>query len=333
MRRLFAHCYLAIGLTFSLSQLASADTTNVGASKAYPDPHWLLIGNSPCRIYFPWTDFAQGQAQWSGQCKDGLADGHGTAIAGFSPQTIASGDFIDGVLQGPGDVTLWDGTHYEGQFQNGKIVYGVKAWPGGARYEGQFYDDQFEGKGRVVWPDATSYDGSFHQGLENGHGVLENVDGPTLEGEFKNGMISGLAIERGSEHCWSGKCGENHIGEIRGVIVPAKVDPRHPQLELPVYSPIALRLNQEGSVTIRFAVWADGETMVPWVLNSSGHLSLDKAAVDAAFRWHMLPATFNGMPIGTEVTKILDFHILVHFGEGPKPITRVEIKDPTPPSP
>jgi TonB family protein len=335
MQRFVVHCCIAAGLACSLSELALADTASVGANKAYPDPHWLLITNPPCRIYFPWTDFAQGEARWSGQCKDGLAIGHGTAVAGYLYQTIANGDFVSGVLQGQGDVTLGDGTHFEGQFLNGKIVFGVKTWAGAARYEGQFYGDEFEGTGRVVWPDGTQYTGAFHKGLENGHGILEDVDGSTLEGGFESGIISGPATERDSEHCWTGRCGGNRAGEIRGIIVPAKVDPRQ-ALGKPDYPLIALRLNQEGSVTIRFAIWADGTTINPWVLNSSGHESLDNAALTAARRWRMIPATFNDTPIETEVTKKIDFHIVVHIGSdknSPPPVTRVDIKDPTPPSP
>ena len=64
------------------------------------------------------------------------------------------------------------------------------------------------------------------------------------------------------------------------------------------YPPIAVRLNQEGTTRIRITVGADGSVQSAAIDTSSGHDSLDQAAVrcvQGSFRYK--PAMQNGQPI------------------------------------
>lgn len=64
------------------------------------------------------------------------------------------------------------------------------------------------------------------------------------------------------------------------------------------YPPIAIRLNQEGTTRLRVTVGTDGSVQTASVENSSGHDSLDQAAIRCAqsvFRYK--PAMQNGQPI------------------------------------
>ncbi len=66
------------------------------------------------------------------------------------------------------------------------------------------------------------------------------------------------------------------------------------------YPPIATRLNQEGTTTVSVHVAADGSVAGVDVTNSSGHDSLDQAAVRCIqHEWHFKPAMQNGAPVST----------------------------------
>ena len=69
------------------------------------------------------------------------------------------------------------------------------------------------------------------------------------------------------------------------------------------YPPIAVRLNQEGTVRVRVTVSADGQVTDAKVVGSSGHDSLDEASVKCVMSgvwggYH--PAMQNGQPIAAQ---------------------------------
>ena len=66
------------------------------------------------------------------------------------------------------------------------------------------------------------------------------------------------------------------------------------------YPPIAVRLNQEGTTTVAVHVGADGSVTGVDIVNSSGHDSLDQAAVKCIQNaWRFKPATEGGSPIAS----------------------------------
>ncbi len=66
------------------------------------------------------------------------------------------------------------------------------------------------------------------------------------------------------------------------------------------YPPIAVRLNQEGTTTVNVHVGADGAVTGVDITNSSGHDSLDQAAVKCInAAWKFKPAMENGAPVAT----------------------------------
>jgi periplasmic protein TonB len=68
------------------------------------------------------------------------------------------------------------------------------------------------------------------------------------------------------------------------------------------YPPIAIRLNQEGTTTVEVHVGADGSVSGVDVTSSSGHDSLDQAAIKCITNaWKFKPAMENGSPVA--VTK------------------------------
>jgi periplasmic protein TonB len=73
------------------------------------------------------------------------------------------------------------------------------------------------------------------------------------------------------------------------------------------YPVIAVRLNQEGTVTVAIHVGADGSVTNVQVAESSGHDSLDEASIKCiTARWHFKPAMENGVPVeGTKQMKVV----------------------------
>lgn len=65
----------------------------------------------------------------------------------------------------------------------------------------------------------------------------------------------------------------------------------------PVYPPVAIRQNQEGTVLIRYHVGTDGNVKDVAIAHSSGFPWLDGAAVTCTEFFHYFPATQNGKPV------------------------------------
>jgi protein TonB len=73
------------------------------------------------------------------------------------------------------------------------------------------------------------------------------------------------------------------------------------------YPAIAVRLNQEGTVTVAIHVGTDGSVTNVQVAESSGHDSLDEASIKCiSARWHFKPAMENGVPVeGVKQMKVV----------------------------
>ncbi|MFH1045030.1 MAG: hypothetical protein V1796_08335 [Pseudomonadota bacterium] len=121
---------------------------------------------SACRVLDP-----ELAGIYRGGCKGGLAEGYGEA----------------------------KGTaEYRGEFHAGrKHGKGVKIWPSGDRYEGEFAQDHKEGIGRYSWsargPTAGErYSGAYVEDRRHGHGVYEWPSGDRYAGPWANDEVTGM---------------------------------------------------------------------------------------------------------------------------------------------
>ncbi|MBI4616586.1 MAG: energy transducer TonB [Planctomycetes bacterium] len=69
----------------------------------------------------------------------------------------------------------------------------------------------------------------------------------------------------------------------------------------PAYPARAVRLGWEGTVLLEVVVTVSGEVRRARVLESSGHLVLDEAALQAVVSWRFRPATSDGVPFESKV--------------------------------
>src|SRR5258706_5622887 len=103
------------------------------------------------------------QTSYSGGCKDGKAEGSGTARG----SAVYVGEFHEGRKHGRGVKTLPCCDRYEGRFADvGKHGSGLYAWGqrsgfAGVRYEGGFANDKRNGYGLYVWASGDSYAGPW----------------------------------------------------------------------------------------------------------------------------------------------------------------------------
>jgi hypothetical protein len=110
------------------------------------------------------------QGSYEGGCAGGKAEGRGTAKG----SATYVGDFHLGKKQGPG----------------------VKTWPWGDRYEGDFADDFKDGWGIYTWGARTlfagdRYEGGFAADRRNGFGVYVWSSGASYAGPWKDDAITG----------------------------------------------------------------------------------------------------------------------------------------------
>jgi protein TonB len=76
----------------------------------------------------------------------------------------------------------------------------------------------------------------------------------------------------------------------------------------PIYPPEAFRRREQGSVTLRIHVAADGHVTAVDVAESSGYPVLDSEARKAVFAWRYKPAQgADGRAVGSVVDLIIEF--------------------------
>lgn len=76
-----------------------------------------------------------------------------------------TGQFVDGKKSGNGRFEF-EGGYYEGDFVDGQFHgYGKYYFAdSGKLYEGEFKNNNMDGKGVIIWPDESRYEGDFAAG-------------------------------------------------------------------------------------------------------------------------------------------------------------------------
>ena len=88
-----------------------------------------------------------------------------------------------------------NGDRYEGDFINGMFHgKGVFIWANGDRYEGNFFLNKRTGIGIYSWPNGERYEGQFVDGKLNGWGTYTWPDRSFYEGEFINNVRTGNGV-------------------------------------------------------------------------------------------------------------------------------------------
>ena len=115
---------------------------------------WMELSSHPsCYLYLQ----AGATASWSGECRDGLAQGEGTLTWSFDGSSGKStGLHMDGKRYGP-----WTERYTEGSVMEGPYVYGKQHGPWTVRYadgvvaEDPYVNDKFHGQWTTYSKDGT----------------------------------------------------------------------------------------------------------------------------------------------------------------------------------
>ncbi len=88
-----------------------------------------------------------------------------------------------------------------------------------------------------------------------------------------------------------------------------RVEPQCADCPGPGYPELALRRGLSGSVTLEVQVLPDGGVGDIFVSRSSGFPSLDEAALQRVKTWTFYPATENGEPVSSRITRTVRFEL------------------------
>ena len=76
------------------------------------------------------------------------------------------------------------------------------------RYEGEFKDNKWHGRGVMVFGNGRSYEGEFKDNKWHGRGVMVWANGDECEGDWREGRLLGLG--RGLKNGRLGECYEDN---------------------------------------------------------------------------------------------------------------------------
>lgn len=157
LRTLLLGCIFSL-TSFSIPALAADDDTN-----------WIADKRG-CKVANPFP--REGETiTWSGECKDGLANGQGVLQWFFNgkPDDRYEGNLELGWAEGRGVLNKGDGGKYDGEWKH----------------------SMQEGTGRYDAPDGSVYDGQWKNGKPNGAGQYRTPEGRMFMGQWKDGVFEG----------------------------------------------------------------------------------------------------------------------------------------------
>jgi periplasmic protein TonB len=99
------------------------------------------------------------------------------------------------------------------------------------------------------------------------------------------------------------------VGTPMGPIAPPRPVAGLATNQRPAYPEGARRRGEQGRVVVRVAVSAEGSPLDVSVASSSGHASLDAAALAAVRRWRFVPAIQGGKPVAAAAEVPVQFRL------------------------
>jgi hypothetical protein len=183
----------ALLLCLPLGQAGTAAADAYSENESHAAAHWADDPRSGCAL-FDASLHPGDSVSWSGACKEGRADGPGTAMFSNNgaPFESFTGDFADGVAQDGAVTVSWgDGWRYDGEMLHGQFDgEGTLVNNKGDHFEGWWKAGKLNGSGSVTRANGERYDGAWKNDLPNGQGLLVRADGSRLQGEFLDGKLT-----------------------------------------------------------------------------------------------------------------------------------------------
>ena len=154
------------------------------------------------------------QSSYAGGCKDGKAEGQGSAKG----TAEYAGEFHEGMKHGRGVKTWSWGDRYDGEFANdakqgtGIYTWGARSMYPGDRYEGEFANDKRNGVGVYTWASGDIYAGPWKDDAVAGRAT------PMMLSRYRATKASLAAMEKsGVKLCRETSFGIGLKEQIEGV--------------------------------------------------------------------------------------------------------------------
>lgn len=162
---------------------------------------------------------------YTGEMAEGKREGRGLCL--YNNGTLYQGFWKGGKEHGFGTIMTADRRKviFEGNFERGKMTgfgtyYYSSSNPSkpGARYIGEFRENQRSGVGRYIWPDGSEFNGNWNQDQMT-HGDFIWPDGSSYSGGFKDSKRSGPGLLRASDGFVYDGMWDNNAMEGRGLAI------------------------------------------------------------------------------------------------------------------
>jgi len=96
--------------------------------------------------------------------------------------------------------------------------YGVKTWPDGKKYQGNWQRGKMHGNGELLISEGESFTGEFRFGLPWGLGIRKWANGDYYEGEYCKGYQQGSGLFISRDQGWKYD-GQWEFGQMNGIAV------------------------------------------------------------------------------------------------------------------
>ncbi len=189
----------------------------LAATSGYAEEHWIADKETGCQVLTFRNLPSDVSISWSGECKDGKANGKGELkfyekkkIAITFDCTVQEGEVVYGIMEtvdgikyvgefkngninGNGKMTLLDGKVYIGEFENGdfhgngKLTFQIIDKNNQLEYEGQWKHSNPHGTGTMIYQNGDKYSGGWSEGKQHGKGTYTFKDGTSYEGLWEHG--------------------------------------------------------------------------------------------------------------------------------------------------
>jgi len=159
-----------------VSRLAMAAALLLCPVAAVADDGTWVEPRPGCKVWLGAGRIGDYTFQWVGPCRDGYANGPGTLnfLYKGEPAGWYAGPMIAGKFEGRG----------------------IRSYPDGQRYEGDWRDGRRNGQGTVKWPDGDTYVGGFKDDKASGTGTLTISNGTTFTGTWLGGCLRSAPNQR-----------------------------------------------------------------------------------------------------------------------------------------
>ena len=165
--------------------------------------------------------WVRGGAKYVGHWKDGQLHGQGVLTVPSPMARTEKGEFRDGILwDGVIEDTSGETCYSSRKVRNGKTLlptctvhyddgskyvgevnilgrphgHGVREWPDGVKYVGEWKNNMKHGYGSFKFSDGETYVGDVRHGFPHGHGTYTYTDGSQYVGEWKEFKEHGYGV-------------------------------------------------------------------------------------------------------------------------------------------